>query len=71
MRFARRSPFGEAGPWPTVGLGLRLWQGKFEGFEDTWLRWCDANGEIIPTGEERAVQLAEQAFLQELARFRR
>ncbi len=54
---------GEAGPWPTIGLGLRLWQGKFEGFEDTWLRWCDANGEIIPTGEERAAELAEQARL--------
>ena len=51
----------EPGPWPTIGLGLRLWQGKFEGFHDDWLRWCDANGEIIPTGEERAVALAERA----------
>jgi Uma2 family endonuclease len=51
---------GEAGPWPTVGLGLRLWQGTFEGCDDTWLRWCDANGEIIPTGEERAAALAQQ-----------
>jgi hypothetical protein len=51
---------GEAGPWATIGLGLRLWQGKFEGFEDTWLRWCDAGGEIIPTGEERAAALAER-----------
>ena len=42
-------------------LGLRLWQGHFEGHEDAWLRWCDANGEIIPTGEERATQLAERA----------
>jgi Uma2 family endonuclease len=50
----------EPGPWPEVGLGLRLWQGKFEGHEDVWLRWCDANGEIIPTGEERAAQLAER-----------
>jgi hypothetical protein len=52
---------GEAGPWPTIGLGLRLWQGKFEGFDDTWLRWCDAGGEIIPTGEERAAAEAERA----------
>jgi Uma2 family endonuclease len=50
----------DPGPWPGVGLGLRLWQGKFEGLEDVWLRWCDANGEIIPTGEERAAQLAKQ-----------
>ena len=52
---------GDAGPWPDVGLGLRLWEGRFEGVEDIWLRWCDANGAIIPTGEERAAQLAEHA----------
>jgi Uma2 family endonuclease len=51
----------EPGPWPTVGLGLRLWPGTFEGHEDIWLRWCDANGAIIPTGEERAVQADERA----------
>jgi Uma2 family endonuclease len=49
------------GPWPKVGLGLRLWPGTFEGHQDTWLRWCDANGEIIPTGEERASQADERA----------
>jgi Uma2 family endonuclease len=53
----------EPGPWPTVGLGLRLWQGMFEGFEGTWLRWCDSGGEIIPTGEERAAVEAESARL--------
>jgi Uma2 family endonuclease len=53
----------EPGPWSAVGLGLRLWQGKFEGVEDTWLRWCDAGGAIIPTGEERAAALAEQVRL--------
>ena len=46
------------GPWPTIGLGLRVWQGAFEGHQDSWLRWCDANGEIIPTAEERAALLA-------------
>jgi Uma2 family endonuclease len=50
----------EPGPWANVGLGLRLWPGTFEGHEDVWLRWCDAKGEIIPTGEERAAQLAAQ-----------
>lgn len=38
-----------------VGLGLTLWSGQFE--EDvtrTWLRWCDRNGQVIPTGAERA-----------------
>lgn len=52
---------GEPGPWPEVGLGLRLWRGTFEGANDLWLRWCDANGEIIPTGEERASQAEERA----------
>jgi Uma2 family endonuclease len=39
---------------PEVGLGVTLWQGEFEGYTDTWLRWCDAAGNMIPTGEERA-----------------
>lgn len=51
----------EPGPWPNVGLGLRLWDGAFEGVEATWLRWCDAKGKIIPTGEERASQADERA----------
>src|SRR5262249_47367386 len=50
----------EPGPWPTVGLGLRAWRGVFEGHLDDWLRWCDANGEIIPTAEERAAKAEEQ-----------
>ena len=37
-----------------MGLSLTLWQGAFEDQEDTWLRWCDEKGELIPTGEERA-----------------
>jgi len=51
----------DCGPWPNIGLGLRLWEGQFEGFKDVWLRWCDTKGEIIPTGEERATILAEHA----------
>lgn len=39
---------------PGVGLGLTLWQGKFEGLEAQWLRWCDPAGHLIPTGAERA-----------------
>jgi hypothetical protein len=51
----------DAGPWPTIGLGLRLWQGRFEDAEETWLRWCDANGVLIPTGEESTAQEKERA----------
>ncbi len=45
-----------AGPiWlPCAGLGLQLWQGRFEDVDDTWLRWVDKQGRPIPTGAERA-----------------
>lgn len=41
---------------PQVGLKVTLWEGEFEGHANTWLRWCDAAGNLIPTGEERARQ---------------
>jgi len=43
-----------------VGLGLTLWDGEFEDHADTWLRWCDRTGQVIPTGKERADQLAQK-----------
>ena len=50
-----------------LGLGLTLWEGKFEHREDVWLRWCDKEGNVLPTGDKlaqqaqrRAQQLAEQ-----------
>jgi hypothetical protein len=45
--------------WPDVGLGLTLWEGSFEGHRDTWLRWCDREGRVIPTGAELARQERE------------
>ncbi len=45
----------------TVGLGLTLWNGEFEGQEATWLRWCDREGQVIPTGAERAEEAEERA----------
>ncbi|NJL19604.1 MAG: Uma2 family endonuclease [Leptolyngbyaceae cyanobacterium SM1_3_5] len=51
-----------------IGLGLTLWSGQFE--EEVtrlWLRWCDREGRVIPTGAEgreierqRADRLAER-----------
>jgi Uma2 family endonuclease len=39
----------------TVGLGLNLWEGQFEeAVTRLWLRWCDRQGRVIPTGAERA-----------------
>jgi Uma2 family endonuclease len=39
---------------PNVKLGLIEWEGTFEGSRGTWLRWVDAEGSVLPTGEERA-----------------
>jgi Uma2 family endonuclease len=39
-----------------VGLGVTLWTGTYEKKKDTWLRWCDAAGNLILTGAERATQ---------------
>ena len=36
-----------------AGIGLALWEGQFE--EEVtrlWLRWCDRDGQVIPTGAE-------------------
>jgi Uma2 family endonuclease len=35
-----------------VGLGLKAWQGAFEGKKEEWLRWCNREEEVIPTGAE-------------------
>lgn len=39
-----------------IGLGLTLWHGIYEDCFETWLRWTDAQGNLIPTGKERAEQ---------------
>jgi Uma2 family endonuclease len=58
------------GTLPGVGLGLVLWEGLYEGKRDTWLRWCDVQGQVIPTGAERAEREAARAE-QEAARAER
>ncbi len=44
-----------------LNLGLTLWEGEFEGKGDTWLRWTDGQGQLIPTGKERAEQEQHRA----------
>lgn len=46
---------------PEVELGLRLWQGRFQEMENDWLRWCDRDGNLIPTGDEKAEQERSRA----------
>ena len=63
--FARR-PNGVyhplSGPFwfPPVELGVTLWEGIYEGRRETWLRWIDADGRLIPTGAERITSEREQ-----------
>jgi Uma2 family endonuclease len=45
-----------------IGLGLTLWEEQFE--EEVtrlWLRWCDREGQVIPTGAERAEAESQRA----------
>lgn len=44
-----------------VGLGLTIWEGEFEFHHERWLRWCDRDGVVIPTGRERAEQERKRA----------
>ena len=39
--------------FPEVGLGLTLWTGDYETYNQQWLRWCGPDGDPIPTGKER------------------
>jgi len=45
----------------TVNLGIVDWTGTYENVDTEWLRWCDADGEVIPTGAERAARERERA----------
>jgi len=44
-----------------VGLSLTIWYGAFEDKTTLWLRWCELEGKLIPTGAERAVQAETRA----------
>jgi Putative restriction endonuclease len=48
--------------FPGIGLGVTLWESSFEDHPATWwLRWCDADGNLIPTGNERAEKEHDRA----------
>lgn len=44
-----------------LGLWVGTWQGKIGPFDDTWLRFYDRDGNLVPTPEEAAKQQAEAA----------
>jgi Uma2 family endonuclease len=47
---------------PELGIGLGTWVGPFDELPQTWLRWCDASGAVLPTDTEQEQQatLAER-----------
>jgi Uma2 family endonuclease len=48
---------------PELDLGLGVWQGRYDNVQRSWLRWCDADGNWIPTPQEQVVQ--EQQLVQQ------
>ncbi|MFM7437120.1 MAG: hypothetical protein ACKO2V_00715 [Snowella sp.] len=44
-----------------IELGLKSVFGKYQGVNRLWLRWCDADGNLIPTSTERAEQEKQRA----------
>jgi Uma2 family endonuclease len=46
---------------PVIGLGVTLWQGTFEDKEETYLRWCDVDSNLLLTGTESTQHEAERA----------
>ncbi len=45
----------------TLGLGVRVWEGDFEGTHARWLRFVDSAGALLETGEERAERQGARA----------
>lgn len=55
-------PINERGHYPieTLGVEIGIWQGHYQNMEFPWLRWWDAQGNLLLTAEERADRLAAQ-----------
>jgi hypothetical protein len=54
-------PLAPPGFFAEIGLGVDLWQGRFEDMESTWLRWRDGSGQLVPTGVEQAERERQRA----------
>jgi Uma2 family endonuclease len=48
-------------PIPLIGVELGIWQGEFFNQDLPWLRWWDAQGNLLLDGDERAEQEAYRA----------
>jgi Uma2 family endonuclease len=47
-------------PIPPLGVELGIWQGVYDNCEVPWLRWWDAQGNLLPNSEERIHALQQQ-----------
>ncbi|MEH2205047.1 MAG: Uma2 family endonuclease [Nostoc sp.] len=57
-------------PIAPMGVELGIWQGFYQNAELPWLRWWDAQGNLLLTGEERAVIERERAEVERQKRER-
>jgi Uma2 family endonuclease len=49
-------------PWfPELELGVTIWEGAFGEMHDTFLRWSNGDGKLIPTGAELAEREKQRA----------
>lgn len=49
---------------PDTNLNLTLWQGRFEGHRNQWLRWLDDDGNLLATADEKAAVAAARADIE-------
>jgi hypothetical protein len=51
-----RLPPNERGHYPIARLGVELgiWRGRYLDINYPWMRWWDSQGNLLPTGDERA-----------------
>jgi Uma2 family endonuclease len=38
--------------FPELGVGLTRWRGEYSNAHDEYIRWCDRDGKLLPTGRE-------------------
>ena len=48
-------------PIAELGVEIGIWQGVYQNLELPWLRWWDANGNLLLTGWENSEQERQRA----------
>jgi hypothetical protein len=56
-------PPNDQGRYPIeeIRVELGIWQGRYQNVEMPWMRWWDAQGRLLRTGEEQAEQVKQRA----------